>query len=156
MAEIVSSIRRVTDIMGEISAASSEQSAGVAQVGEAVNHMDQATQQNAALVEQMAAAASSLKSQAQDLVQVVATFKLIEGEATRRPAVQRNIAPPRPVAFASSPKRPALSKPAAPKKVAAPRPISQAAAKPISQSAPKAAAISHQTSKADDEEWETF
>ena len=76
MTEVVTSIRRVTDIMGEISAASSEQSAGVAQVGEAVTSMDQTTQQNAALVEEMAAAASSLKSQAQDLVQVVAVFKL--------------------------------------------------------------------------------
>ncbi len=76
MAEVVSSIQRVTDIMGEISSASSEQAAGVSQVGEAVTQMDQVTQQNAALVEQMAAAASSLKSQAQDLVQVVATFKL--------------------------------------------------------------------------------
>jgi methyl-accepting chemotaxis protein len=76
MTEVVSSIRRVTDIMGEISAASAEQSTGVAQVGEAVTQMDNATQQNAALVEQMAAAASSLKSQAQDLVQTVAVFKL--------------------------------------------------------------------------------
>jgi methyl-accepting chemotaxis protein len=76
MAEVVTSIRRVTDIMGEISAASSEQSAGVAQVGEAVAQMDQATQQNAALVEEMAAAASSLKSQANELVQVVGVFKL--------------------------------------------------------------------------------
>jgi len=76
MAEVVNSIQRVTDIMGEISAASTEQSLGVAQVGEAVTHMDQATQQNAALVEQMAAAASSLKSQAKNLVQVVGTFKL--------------------------------------------------------------------------------
>jgi methyl-accepting chemotaxis protein len=76
MTEVVNSIRRVTDIMGEISAASSEQSSGVAQVGEAVTQMDQATQQNAALVEEMAAAASSLKSQANDLVQVVAVFKL--------------------------------------------------------------------------------
>ncbi|OYQ42626.1 methyl-accepting chemotaxis protein, partial [Rhodoferax sp. TH121] len=61
MTEVVSSIRRVTDIMGEISAASNEQSAGVNQVGEAITQMDQVTQQNAALVEQMAAAASSLK-----------------------------------------------------------------------------------------------
>ena len=76
MTEVVSSIRRVTDIMAEISAASSEQAAGVAQVGEAVTQMDQATQQNAALVEEMAAAASSLKSQAQELVHVVAVFKL--------------------------------------------------------------------------------
>jgi len=82
MTEVVSSIRRVTDIMGEISAASAEQSAGVAQVGEAVRHMDNATQQNAALVEEMAAAASSLNGQAQDLVQVVSVFKLSSGDAT--------------------------------------------------------------------------
>jgi methyl-accepting chemotaxis protein len=62
--------------MGQISAASSEQSEGVAQVGEAVASMDQVTQQNAALVEEMAAAASSLKSQAQELVQTVSVFKL--------------------------------------------------------------------------------
>ena len=80
MSEVVSSIRRVTDIMGEISAASSEQASGVAQVGEAVTQMDHATQQNAALVEEMAAAASSLKSQAQELVQVVAVFKLGAGQ----------------------------------------------------------------------------
>jgi methyl-accepting chemotaxis protein len=76
MTEVVSSIRRVTDIMGEISAASNEQSAGVSQVGEAITQMDHATQQNAALVEEMAAAASSLKGQANDLVQVVGVFKL--------------------------------------------------------------------------------
>ncbi|WP_336898600.1 methyl-accepting chemotaxis protein [Rhodoferax sp.] len=76
MTEVVGSIRRVTDIMGEISAASSEQSLGVSQVGEAVTQMDQVTQQNAALVEQMAAAASSLKYQSQELVQVVAVFLL--------------------------------------------------------------------------------
>ncbi len=76
MNEVVGSIRRVTEIMGEISSASSEQTAGVAQVGEAVTSMDQATQQNAALVEQMAAAASGLKGQADDLVQAVSVFKL--------------------------------------------------------------------------------
>jgi methyl-accepting chemotaxis protein len=62
--------------MGEISAASSEQSAGVGQVGEAVSQMDRATQQNAALVEESAAAAESLRQQAQALVQSVAVFKL--------------------------------------------------------------------------------
>jgi len=76
MTEVVSAIKRVTDLMGEISAASSEQSSGVSQIGEAVVQMDQVTQQNAALVEEMAAAASSLKSQSQELVQVVAVFKL--------------------------------------------------------------------------------
>jgi len=76
MTEVVGSIRRVTDLMGEISAASAEQSSGVSQVGEAVMQMDQTTQQNAALVEQSAAAASSLRTQAEQLVQVVAVFKL--------------------------------------------------------------------------------
>jgi len=75
----VQAIRRVTDIMGEISAASSEHSTGVGQVGEAITQMDQATQQNAALVEQMAAAASSLHSQAHELVQAVAVFRLAQG-----------------------------------------------------------------------------
>ena len=87
MNEVVTSIRRVTDIMGEISAASTEQSQGVSQVGEAVTQMDQATQQNAALVEEMAAAASSLKSQANELVQTVATFKLAQGQNTHHSSV---------------------------------------------------------------------
>ena len=82
MTEVVSSIKRVTDIMGEISAASSEQSAGVSQVGEAITQMDQVTQQNAALVEESAAAAESLKVQALQLVQAVAVFKLSAGEAS--------------------------------------------------------------------------
>jgi uncharacterized phage infection (PIP) family protein YhgE len=81
MTEVVGSIKRVTDIMGEISAASTEQSSGVAQVGEAVSQMDQATQQNAALVEESAAAAESMKAQAQQLVQAVAAFKLGQGES---------------------------------------------------------------------------
>jgi methyl-accepting chemotaxis protein len=76
MQEVVSSIRRVTDIVGEISAASAEQSSGVAQVGQAITQMDQTTQQNAALVEQSAAAADSLRSQAQQLVAAVASFQL--------------------------------------------------------------------------------
>ncbi len=76
MTDVVDSIKRVTDIMGEISAASAEQSTGVGQVGQAVSQMDQATQQNAALVEENAAAADSLKGQAQQLVQAVAVFKL--------------------------------------------------------------------------------
>jgi methyl-accepting chemotaxis protein-1 (serine sensor receptor) len=80
MTEVVSSIKRVTDLMGEISAASNEQSQGVSQVGEAVTQMDQTTQQNAALVEEMAAAASSLQTQAGDLVQTVAVFKLNANE----------------------------------------------------------------------------
>ena len=76
MAEVVKAIRNVTDIMGEISAASREQSAGVGQVGEAVTQMDQSTQQNAALVEEMAAAAAALNTQARELVKAVEVFTL--------------------------------------------------------------------------------
>ncbi len=76
MGEIVGSIKRVSDIVGEISAASTEQSNGVSQVGEAVSQMDQVTQQNAALVEESAAAATSLQHQAEELVRTVAVFKL--------------------------------------------------------------------------------
>lgn len=76
MSEVVNAIRRTTNIMGEISSASAEQAQGVVQVGETVSEMERTTQQNAALVEQMAAAASTLKLQASDLVQVVAVFKL--------------------------------------------------------------------------------
>jgi methyl-accepting chemotaxis protein len=68
-------VRRVTDIMGEISAASDEQSSGIEQVNQAVNQMDEVTQQNAALVEQAAAAALSLEEQAQLLRNAVATFR---------------------------------------------------------------------------------
>jgi methyl-accepting chemotaxis protein len=76
MQEIVSAIKRVSDIVAEISAASVEQSTGVRQVGDAVTSMDQATQQNAALVEQSAAAAESLRDQARQLVETVAVFHM--------------------------------------------------------------------------------
>ncbi len=76
MEEIVASIRRVTDIMGDIANASHEQSAGIEQVNQAISQMDQVTQQNAALVEEAAAAASSLQERAVELVDVVAVFRL--------------------------------------------------------------------------------
>ena len=155
MTEVVSSIRRVTDIMGEISAASNEQSLGVSQVGEAIGSMDQTTQQNAALVEEMAAAASSLKQQAQELVQTVAVFKLAEGHTApskmqvRAPASaakpfkgpeRRETAIPKGAAARGHAAVKPASTPAAPK-----APAQIAAAKPAP--APKAAA---------DDDWETF
>ena len=76
MAEVVGSIERVASIMHEISAASVEQSMGVSQIGDAVTQMDEVTQQNAALVEQMSAAATGLELQAKELVESVAVFKL--------------------------------------------------------------------------------
>ncbi len=81
MTEVVDAIRRVTDIMGEISTATQEQSSGVGAVSQAVTQMDQATQQNAALVEQSAAAAESLRTQADQLVQAVAVFRLSAARA---------------------------------------------------------------------------
>ena len=133
MTEVVNAIRRVTDIMGEISAASSEQSAGVSQVGEAVTQMDQATQQNAALVEQMAAAAGSLSGQARELVEAVAVFKLAQGASgqwSAAPAHKPVAAPaprpaaPRPSLGAKKPASAPASKPAA--SLSAPKPMAAA------------------------------
>lgn len=76
MDEIVESVRRVTDIMAEISSASQEQSAGIEQVNQAITQMDEVTQQNAALVEEAAAAAASLQNQAEQLAETVGSFKL--------------------------------------------------------------------------------
>ncbi|PMS37780.1 methyl-accepting chemotaxis protein [Trinickia symbiotica] len=76
MAEVMQAVQRVTDIMGEISAASAEQSTGIEQVNRAVVQMDQVTQQNAALVEQAAAAAGSMADQARELKTAVAVFRV--------------------------------------------------------------------------------
>ncbi|WP_348945609.1 methyl-accepting chemotaxis protein [Chitinibacter sp. FCG-7] len=81
MQDVVSAVRRVTDIMSEISAASNEQSAGIEQVNQAITHMDENTQQNAALVEEAAAAAESLEDQANNLTQTVGIFKLAGGRS---------------------------------------------------------------------------
>jgi methyl-accepting chemotaxis protein len=81
MGDIVTSVQRVTDTIGEISAATSEQSQGIGEIGGAIGGLDQMTQQNAALVEQGAAAAESLKDQAARLHSVVSTFRLQAGEA---------------------------------------------------------------------------
>lgn len=76
MGEIVSSVKRVTDLIGEITVSSSEQRDGIAVVNGAVATLDQMTQQNAALVEESAAAAAALRDQAQRLAQVVAVFNV--------------------------------------------------------------------------------
>jgi methyl-accepting chemotaxis protein/methyl-accepting chemotaxis protein-1 (serine sensor receptor) len=90
MSEVVESIRHVTQIMGEISVASTEQSNGVSQLGVAIHLMDQMTQQNAELVEVMSAAAGSLKSQAEALVNTVSVFKLDAGEVRANVALLSN------------------------------------------------------------------
>jgi methyl-accepting chemotaxis protein len=123
MRDVVESIRRVADIMGEISAASQEQTDGIGQVQLAISQMDQATQQNAALVEEAAAASESLREQAAKLSHTVSVFRL--GGAHERtapvPAVQPKqtmpaIAPPmrkKPVAPAKTPAAPSRAKPLA-------------------------------------------
>ncbi len=146
MAEVVSAIKRVTDLMGEISAASNEQAAGVSQIGEAVQQMDQVTQQNAALVEEMAAAASSLQSQANDLVQVVGVFKLDgqSGFAASKAKPKSTTAVRRPLSAA--PKAVGVVKKAG---------ISHAAHKPASK--PMAiASSSSKSSQGGDADWESF
>jgi uncharacterized phage infection (PIP) family protein YhgE len=160
MTEVVSSIKRVTDIMGEISAASNEQSQGVSQVGEAVTQMDQVTQQNAALVEEMAAAASSLKTQAQELVQVVAVFKLGANDTNHGVAV---IAPTRSHKPGAAPFKGAERREGGvPKGAAArshsPAPSKKPAAPAPTQLASKATSGAHTASAAagGNDEWETF
>jgi len=147
MNEVVSSIRRVTDIMGEISAASSEQSQGVSQVGEAITLMDQATQQNAALVEEMAAAASSLKTQAQQMVGAVSVFKLGAHDTpvtvTAQPAPTRASQPGK-LPFKGVERRSTA-------KTTAAAPAQPAAAKPAAASAP-----SNATPAGHDDEWTSF
>ena len=158
MTEVVGAIRRVTDIMGEISAASSEQSTGVSQVGEAVTQMDQVTQQNAALVEEMAAAASSLSHQAQALVGAVAVFKLSTDQA-RASQGSAPAAHPAPVAAPASASRGGSAGGMAPKKTLALRaapasPAHKAAAAPA-PAAPAAQARKPVAAGAEDD-WESF
>jgi methyl-accepting chemotaxis protein len=150
MTEVVSSIRRVTDLMGEITASSNEQSLGVAQVGEAVTHMDQATQQNAALVEEMAAAASGLKSQAQELVQVVAVFRLGEGRHAVQVAPRIQLSQPRSLGA------PMRQLPPARKPLAKAPALKHTPAKPVQKALAKPAVAAKVTPAGGDEDWETF
>ncbi|EMQ7507861.1 methyl-accepting chemotaxis protein [Escherichia coli] len=103
MAEIVSAVTRVTDIMGEIASASDEQSRGIEQVGLAVAEMDRVTQQNAALVEESAAAAAALEEQASRLTEAVAVFR-IQQQQRETSAVVKTVTPatPRKMAVADS------------------------------------------------------
>jgi methyl-accepting chemotaxis protein len=152
MDEVVTSVKRVTDIMSEIANASAEQSAGIEQVNLSIIEMDSMTQQNAALVEEAAAAAQSLQDQASELARVVSIFKLSEGEqyqaeaavaapATGTAVVVRPAAAKRPA--------PALKKPAVKKPAAAP-----AAAKEDAPAAPAPKARKAATVASD--EWEEF
>ncbi|TDY98607.1 UNVERIFIED_ORG: methyl-accepting chemotaxis protein [Herbaspirillum seropedicae] len=145
MSEVVASVRRVTDVVAEISAASNEQSDGIEQINHAIVQMDEVTQQNAALVEQAAAAAQSLQEQSGRLVETVSIFKLSSHETPRAQPARKPV-PPK----ASS--KPVAAAPAAPAKaaVAAPAPAPKALpAKPAASASAKAMA-------ADDGDWEQF
>ncbi|MBT0570155.1 HAMP domain-containing protein [Curvibacter sp. CHRR-16] len=145
MQEVVSSIKRVTDIVAEISAASAEQSEGVHKVGTAVTTIDQTTQQNAALVEEMAAAAASLKGQAQELVQAVGVFKL-NGTNVPRSAIHQPSSAPHTASTAS---KPAL----APRKPVAPAPAKPTVLAKAAPALPKPVAAK---ARSTDDEWESF
>ncbi len=142
MTEIVASVQRVTDIIGEISAAASEQSEGIASVNASVVQLDQMTQQNAALVEESAAAAESLREQSSRLADAIGVFKLSGSVPTRAapPVVRRPPASP------------------APRPAAAPKPVKAltTAAKAPPRQAAKAPTASPATPAADDGNWETF
>ena len=99
MNDIVTQVQRVSDLISEISAATTEQTSGIGQVNDAVTQLDQMTQQNAALVEESAAAAESLRNQAQQLVGAVAVFKLLQGASSHSAQPVRQAAAPQP-AFA--------------------------------------------------------
>ena len=147
MTDIVRSVQSVTDMIGEITSASSEQSLGINQVNQAVGNLDQMTQQNAALVEESAAAAQSLREQAEHLAQVVSVFK-VNG------AAYGGVAPP--MRTAHIPASPA--RPAAVSKASAPR-IAQAGNKPAAKAAAAPAKPAPARSPAMvgvEEDWESF
>ncbi|WP_242609167.1 methyl-accepting chemotaxis protein, partial [Achromobacter xylosoxidans] len=137
MQEIVASVKRVTDIMGEISAASEEQSSGIDQVNRAVSQMDEVTQQNAALVEEAAAAAGSLQEQAQRLAEAVAVFKINAGDVIEVPARQ----------LAQHRSAPRVAAPQAETVAPTPAPAPTAAAPAARQTAP-AARLTHSAPRA--------
>ncbi|KWI85538.1 hypothetical protein WM13_27750 [Burkholderia ubonensis] len=145
MTEVIGAVQRVTDIMGEIAAASEEQSGGIDQVARAVTQMDEVTQQNAALVEEAAAAAQSLDEQAARLRETVAVFQLDDGAAQRRatvPAVARRVTPAPALAARDSHDAPApRAAVAPPARRAAPAPSPAAAPAPVA---------------AGNDDWETF
>ena len=146
MDEVVASVKRVTDIMAEIASASQEQSAGIAQVNMSIIEMDSMTQQNAALVEEAAAAAQSLQDQASELAHVVSIFKLVEGELPHAAAIGTSVAV-KPAPVKPAPRPAALKAPRAAVKKPAPAPEAPAAA----PAKPKKAAVA-----AGADEWEEF
>jgi len=171
MDEIVASVRRVSDLIGEITASSNEQRDGIGQVNQAVSNLDQMTQQNAALVEESAAAAASLRDQAQRLSEVVSVFNVgYQPTATAAASAQKPA--PRPAAprvsstaaaQASAPALRSAKAPAAKSAGAAPAGAAASARKlqaPKTTAVPASAAAATSTApkatKGSDDDWESF
>jgi len=159
MEEVVDSVKRVTDIMSDIAAASAEQSAGIEQVNLSIIEMDGMTQQNAALVEEAAAAFQSLQDQAAELQRVVSIFKLAEGEEAAAAEAAAPVSASTAVATRAVVARPArrpaaspqLKKPAAARKPAAKADEAQAPESPSASSTSKKVAAA-----AASDDWEEF
>ncbi|WP_368922874.1 methyl-accepting chemotaxis protein [Comamonas aquatica] len=162
MQEIVASVRRVTDLIGEITASATEQRDGIGQVNQAVSNLDQMTQQNAALVEESSAAATSMNEQAQRLADVVAVFNVGQGAVAAlarptvaAPAVRTAAAPAQRGAQGVASVQPAVTPPAA----VAPAPAKKAPAAAKPAAAPqllKPAPLSSKATAPNDDDWETF
>ncbi len=152
MSDIVQSVRKVADVISEITAASNEQSSGIAHVNQAIGNLDQMTQQNAALVEESAAAAESLREQASQLAQAVSVFKISGAAVVVQSRPARDITPQAPTPAYKRPTPLASPKPANAAlnhtRAAAParKPLALAAVKKPATTAPAAA----------DADWETF
>ena len=134
----VDSVRRVTDIMGEITSASSEQSIGIDQVNTAITQMDQVTQQNAALVEEAAAAAASMQEQAERLADVASSFKLDDDGARQS------------LSAAPAARKIAVKAPVRPAPAALKKPAVRLASSSASSNARKPATVGN------DKDWEEF
>ncbi|BEU98044.1 MCP four helix bundle domain-containing protein [Acidovorax sp. DW039] len=167
MGDIVEQTRRVADLIGEIGAATHEQGQGIAQVGSAINQLDQVTQQNAALVEESAAAADSLNNQAARLVQLVSVFQLDEHAShavieqakhhSKAAAQVASVALTKAKAPAAGASAMRLTAETAPQAAAAPtsRPATRQQSKPLPSAKPRAALVSVPNGK-DADEWESF
>jgi methyl-accepting chemotaxis protein len=167
MSDIVASVRKVADVISEITAASAEQSAGISHVNQAIGNLDQMTQQNAALVEQSAAAAESLRDQANQMAQAVAVFKVGDAATSGLSRPIRDITPPtgnltynrpKPVAMTRNAAALGNTQPASPARkplsLTTARPAS-AVKKPLAVAAPMKPAPAVSKAAATDD-WETF
>ena len=165
MDDIVSQVKRVADLIGEISSATTEQTSGIGQVNTAVLQLDQVTQQNAALVEESAAAADSLKQQAHRLAEVVGVFKLSQEaahSAIEQARRQATVAPPvrqagkKPASASVAPRRAASASASAPALSTATATATATAPAPKKQAPAPEVKVATNADRPADDDWETF